>query len=364
MHVKIDSDIGMAYFGVIFDAGGIWEDKGRRGCSHLMEHLMCKTYEYTYPKMRRLDVTDNAFTSDNKVVFFASGLNECVAQLSQTILDELIQQKNLWTEEQFETEKKIVIQEYSDVFNDQLSGAWENAMRSRYGYCSAIGLRKDIEEFTYEDSLKMAKEVFSVPRKIVTVGDHSVQYNGRYQEKPWPWRVKFDQHDIEQESTPKENQTVVTLLHKNKLNVKQSAVYTLLRSCLAEGLESPLYQEIREKRGLAYAVYCDHCVVADDIIPAVLVQTLNEKVEELDETLNGFFSTSMGDLITEERFNDCKEGWLFKKKKIEILPHAGVLSTVVADYNPFDGLEDVSREDVLGFGDEFFSIGNFEMIMG
>ena len=106
-----------------------------------------------------------------------------------------------------------------------------------------------------------------------------------------------------------------------------------------------------------------HCVVADDIIPAVLVQTLNEKVEELDETLNGFFSTSMGDLITEERFNDCKEGWLFKKKKIEILPHAGVLSTVVADYNPFNGLEDVSREDVLEFGDEFFSIGNFEMIM-
>jgi len=104
--------------------------------------------------------------------------------------------------------------------------------------------------------------------------------------------------------------------------------------------------------------------VADDIIPAVMVQTLNEKVEELQDTLRNFFSSSMGDLISEDRFTDCKEGLLFKKKKCEILPHVGVLATVIADYNPFEGIERVTREDVIKLGEEAFKIDNFEMIMG
>ena len=67
-HVK--SDIGMGFFGISFDAGGIWEGEGvdpdlPRGTSHLMEHLMCKTYEDLYPEMRAVDVQDNAYTSDN-----------------------------------------------------------------------------------------------------------------------------------------------------------------------------------------------------------------------------------------------------------------------------------------------------------
>lgn len=362
MHKKIDSSIGMSYFGVVFDAGGIWEEDGRRGCSHLMEHLMCKTYEYTYPKMRRLDVVDNAITTDNKVVFFASGLNECMAQLSQTMLDELIKQKNMWTEEQFNTEKMIVLQEYGDSFNDQLSGTYENAMREKYNYCSAIGFRKDIEEFTYEDSIQMAKDVFSVPRMIVTVGDHSIKYDGQYKSKTPNRKAKFGNYDLELEKTPKENQSVVALLRKNPVDKAIATTYTLLKLCLSEGLESPLYQEIREKRGLAYAVYCTHTLMGHDIVPIVLAQTANENSEKLVTSFNEFFSKSMGELISEDRFNDCKEGMLFKKKKAEILPHQGVLQTVIADFNPFDGLEEVSREDVINLGNEVFNVNEFEVI--
>ena len=87
MHKKIDSSIGMSYFGVVFNAGGIWEQPGRRGCSHLMEHLMCKTYQDLYPEMRRHNVVDNAFTTDNRVVFWARGLDECLSKFSQVMLD-------------------------------------------------------------------------------------------------------------------------------------------------------------------------------------------------------------------------------------------------------------------------------------
>ena len=362
MHKKIDSTLGMSYFGVVFNAGGVWEEKGRRGCSHLMEHLMCKTYEHLYPKMRRLDVADNAMTSDNKVVFYASGLDECVAQVSQDMLDGLTEQTKLWSKEQFDTEKKIVLQEYGDCFNYQLYGALENAMRINYGFYSAIGLREDIENFTYEDSLVMAKEVFSKPRMIVTVGDHSVSYKGEFRFSIPKQFASHGKYDVEQEVVPKEDQTVVALIHNDPLNIKQATTYNLLRDCLALGLESPLYQEIREKRGLAYAVYFFESVINNDIVPIVAAQTANENAKELSDSFENFFCTSMSDLISVERFNDCRDGLLYRKRKVEILPYKGVLQTEIADYNPFEGLEDVSREDVLSLGEELLDISKFELV--
>jgi predicted Zn-dependent peptidase len=364
MHKKIDSSIGMSYFGIMFDSGGIWENEGLRGCSHFMEHLMCKTYEHLYSKMRRFNVSDNAFTMDNNVVFFASGLDECISEFSQVMLDELLSQEKLWTSEQFETEKKIILQEYGDSFNDQFSGAYVNAIRKYFGYFGALGAREDIENFTYDKSLEMAKKWFSTPRKIITVGNHDIQYTGNYIYKTYTKTLKFDEYDVPLESIPKEDQSVVSLVLKEPVSIKKAPIINLLRNCLANGLESPLYQEVREKRGLAYFVYFNQDVIGNEVVLAASSQTANENVTELVNTCKEFFARDMRDVITQSRFEDCKKGIMYQKKQADILPHTGIVHTEIYPFNTFDGIENFTYEQVVDLGNKLFNgEDNFQVVV-
>src|SRR5690348_7195425 len=164
MHIKIDSNIELTYFGIVYHAGAAWEKPGLYGTSHLMEHLMCKTYEHLYPKMRKYGIEDNAYTSSNNVLFFLSGIDGYTTDIAQEMLDCLTEQKTLWTEDQFNTEKNIVLQEYGDSFEEPFSGFYLNFFRRYYDYYNPIGLKSNIERFSYEDSLKAAKDIFSTPK--------------------------------------------------------------------------------------------------------------------------------------------------------------------------------------------------------
>jgi len=362
MHKKIDSNIGMSMFGVVYQAGSYWEEDGKRGTSHLMEHLMCKPYEHLYSKMRALGVGDNASTSDNRVAFYCYGLDECIAEISQVILDSLTKQESLWTKEQFDNEKNIVLQEYNDYFNRQDYGALLNFFRKYYNYCDPIGIRCDIEGFTYEDSLAAAKEVFSKPKMIVEVGTHSVKYNGEYADKPLGSRLSFGNYDIELEDVPKGTQSLVTVLRKSPLGLDDASKMKLLNTCIGDGLESPLYQELREKRGLIYGVWVDNQIVGSDLVPYSSAQTSEKNASEVKDVYRELLSKDMSELISEERFDICKQGMLYEKKKADILPHQGVWTTVMGNYNPYENIEDFSYEQALELAQRAYSIDNFEVV--
>jgi len=363
MHKKIDSFIGMSYFGVVFNAGGIWEQPGRRGCSHLMEHLMCKTYQDLYPEMRRHNVVDNAVTTDNRVVFWARGLDECLSKFSQIMLDRLTKQEKLWTEEQFDNEKKVVLQEYGVCFNHQLGGTYYNLMRKHYKYGGPIGIRSDIEGFTYEDSLELAKELFQNPRLICTVGNHDVSFDGEFKTPDIPNPVEFSTYDLELETVPKEEQAIVFLVHRKPLGLGAAAITSLISSCISEGLESPLYQEVREKRGLAYGVGAYECVMGNRIVPLVGAETREQTKDELIKVFNDFFSQKMEDIISEERFETCKSGLIYDEREAHILPHIGALKTVMGDFNPYERIGDLEYHAAMRYANHAFSLDNFEIMV-
>jgi predicted Zn-dependent peptidase len=126
--VHIPSNIGIGLLGFTFPIGSDYESQGECGISHLMEHLMCKSFDDLLPKMHRLGINYNAYTSSDQILFYFSGIEEYLDQLSTILYDRITSCSFVWTEEAFDIEKKTVIQEYEDSFNEQTSGVLQGSI--------------------------------------------------------------------------------------------------------------------------------------------------------------------------------------------------------------------------------------------
>ncbi|MFW9875216.1 MAG: FAD-dependent thymidylate synthase [Candidatus Thorarchaeota archaeon] len=228
---------------------------------------------------------------------------------------------------------------------------------------TAYGVRDDIEKFTYEKSLDMAKKWFGTPRKIVIVG-HDVCYYGGYVHSSYPKNNAFGDYDVPIEKVPKEDKTVVSLVWKRPIPIDQGPKINLLTRCIASGLESPLYQEVREKRGLAYFLDFSSNCIGNDIVLTLFSQTANETTSQTIDTCIDFFEKDVSDIITKDRFEDCKQGLICQKKEGEILSHEGVWYTEMESFNQFDGIDDFTYSQLVDFGNKLFSYrDNYKIIV-
>jgi predicted Zn-dependent peptidase len=354
MHIKVPSNIEMNLLALVYDAGGNLEKEGERGTSHLMEHLMCKTFDDQLSKIKRLGIDYNAYTSNNRVVFYFSGLEESIAEMGQLLYDRITGQEVLWKEEEFNIEKKTVLQEYGDAFNDQIGGFMENVGRKYYGSAGAIGVRKDVEDFSYENSLKRAVQ-FKTPNFICEVGK-SVITPGSFSKARDLIAHKFGVNPIEEEpNVPKEDKTAVGLIGNDPIPDEHCAKVSLIIRCITDGLESPLYKEIREDRGLSYFSHGGLSDVGMAVAPMFLASTDNDNADVLANVYKDFFDKKLSDIISEERFNICKESTMINKRIAEILPHQGAMSTIVGYHNPFKGIAEMSYGEAMELFSQYFT---------
>lgn len=105
------------------------------GVSHFLEHMVFKgtphrTAETVNRELDHLGAQSNAFTSEDATVFYASVLPECQAH-AVDLLTDLMQP--LLREEDFETEKQVILEEIA-MYDDQPPyGAFERATELFFG---------------------------------------------------------------------------------------------------------------------------------------------------------------------------------------------------------------------------------------
>jgi len=313
---------------------------------------MCKSFEDMQPKLKSLGIDWNAYTSANRVVFYWEGLSENLELVMDELHERLTNGKLLWSEEKFTNELSTVIQEYKDTFNSQSNGAYTNSLRRFYNHAGAIGILSDIESCTFTDSIKHA-EFFRIPSMIVQSGmSKQLSYDYEFIRRD-PMPLKFcESSDLPIEKIPVEDKTNIALIG-TKIFPKDKLVLGYLTTyCLSSGLESPLYQEIRDKRGLAYGVGCfvlGSCVSGTTYTN---LSTTHDKAEEAKEVLKEFFSGDVGRHITEDRLLDCQQSLDVRRKKSDILIHEGITRKTIEDYDECDCLH-YTIEDVRGFANEF-----------
>lgn len=308
MYIYEKNRLKMTSFEVVFNAGALYEKEGRYGTMHLMEHLMCKQFKDMVARFTKLGITWNAYTGNEQVVFWLRGLDKYLTpEIKKEYVSKLLSAPTFGQDE-FDNEKRTVLQEYGDCFSDMEGGTYLNFMRKHYNMYNAIGRRSDIENFTYEDYLEVKEEFFMHPARIVEIGPRKTDIQGvDYETERHPYAnpvFSVNPYDVVEEPyAESDEKTLVMAVCKTPVSRRDYKYVTVALSVLNDGLESPLYQEIREKRGLSYYSSASKSTMIDHADVMFSACTTTENVNKLVDVYCDVFS-DIGKFMPEDRFND------------------------------------------------------------
>lgn len=367
---NINNEIELSSFYIIFDGSSMNEKPGWYGISHLMEHLVCKSFEHLQDDFQRYGIAWNAYTSNTEIVFYMNGLDEYINKYKYEFLELLLSYEP--TEEELENEKKIVLEEYKDSFNDQINNHFFNLNRKLFGYYHPIGLRSDIENFTIEDCKEYLGLFYKNPTLIINVSkNNDFNFNVDFREPKIyePFKLienkKFFKIESNSDVVP---EGVIPLELINKYNNKESIInvsnvatsdFPLISftcSMLGSGLNSPLYQEVREKSGLAYYVQCiNQKLNHKSSVVTILTETSTENVDYLQNEI-GKVLNNKEIYLTQDRFDIIKDNFLVKLKKNNILRHSNVSKYMEPqEWNMENYIDTIKLKDVYDIMDKYFN---------
>lgn len=359
--INIKSETDMATFGVVYRGSVLNESSGTYGLSHLSEHLLCKSIDHLQDEFDMDGIQTNAYTSGTYIYFFITGLDEYVNKHKANFL-KLISAGLKITKEEFENEKKIVLEEYGDCFNSQGGAHYSNLMRKLYDYYGPIGLRKDLENVTYEAMIAFGKKQYEKPSAILNISKNN----------PWTTHIniatqvtsdmkfvmgKNDMCDIEVGNTYKGKSSIINISN----TISDDIGYVkFICDMLSSGLNSPFYQEIREKRGLVYGLYCYFSELSDNegnIIIAAESSTKN--VEEFQNTIAEILG-SPEKYMTKERFEIVKKKLKikFKKQMISAFDYPEKFIEP-ANTRVESIIDNVTYEKIMNVYEKYFNFGTF-----
>lgn len=318
-----DSNSVAILIGVNF--GSIFEKPKHLGIAHLIEHMAFTGTEKRNKKEISEEIDEiggkiNAFTSNEITCFFVEvqdkhfdkGLNV----LQDCLNNSLFREKNL------ELEKKIVLREISQIKDNvpnYLFDLFQQLCFKDNKMKSIIGTRKTVKGISRKDILNYFNEFYSPGNMIVSVvGNISPSEVKKkieesfFAKKKKPAGVKeFRKERIrERRKLIKRELSQAHLIYGFQTvpsTKKEHYALEVINAHLGGGLSSRLMQEIREKRGLAYAVQ-SHLEAGNFFgYFAVYVGTRKEKIPLVKELIEKEIENLREKKLDKEELNKAKQ---------------------------------------------------------
>ena len=339
MIINAKSETGLSGFYVIFDGSTMNEKPGWFGLSHLMEHLVCKSFEHMQNAYQQKNIKWNAYTSPTEVLFFMKGLDRHINTYKKEFLELILSYEP--TQEQLDNEKKIVLEEYKMAFNSQEESHYMNLYRKMFNYYGPIGLRSDIENFSLQDCKEYLNLYYKNPTRIINVSkynDFEIDVNFREKIEPKPFKISINDNlyiiNSDDETKVPEGMIPLEIItdYKNKISIidlstvitKDFNYLSFVCEMLGSGLNSPLYKEVREKLGLVYGINCfvdklnnSSCVIV------VMTDTSLKNIETVQNQIK-LVLENKEIYLTQERFDIVKDNYLTRLEESEILNYSNI----------------------------------------
>lgn len=352
-NLKSQNDFSGFY---IIYSGSILNEKPKSfGLSHMCEHLMCKQFEVLYDDFDRFGINWNAFTSNNNIVFHMTGLDEYINKYKGKMLNYLL--KFNVTENQFNIEKNIIIQEYIDHFQDQSDAHYTNVMRYYLGHYGPIGKKESLDNLSYNHMIKFYNNYMKKPSMIINVSKYN-EFSG-YTDFAKYNNDNFLPIDTKITIEKKANFDKSSIIGY-KLITKDFPYIKFIIAMLNGSLKAPFYEELREKRGLTYGVstFINAISKNQGILSTSLV-TDNDKVDEVLDVYKEIL-TNPDIYMTEKRFNIMKDYYaiLFKKNEINRYSKVGHLMSPYK-WNIESILDNITYPDIMTMYEKHFKYNDF-----
>ncbi len=312
---------------------GVWVTAGSRneglpqnGISHFIEHMLFKGTENRSAEdiARQVDSIGghlDAFTSKELVCFNAKTLDEHLPQ-GFDILSDLVLNP-VFREDDIDKEKGVILEELKmevdnaeymvhDLFS---SSIWKNHPLGR----PILGSKKSIRSFN-RDTLREYYSSMYIPSRIVITAAGNVSHEQllRLSAERFGNLAPRDEHVVNESPAPHAELTLKTKRSLEQVHLcmgvpcnalphpNRFAAY-ILNTVLGAGMSSRLFQNIREKRGLAYTVGSEQFLYRDSGCLAVFAGTSVQAAGEVVRLVVHEFGELKCNPVTEEELKRAKD---------------------------------------------------------
>ncbi|WP_096189075.1 M16 family metallopeptidase [Evansella halocellulosilytica] len=310
--------------GIWIGTGSRFENKDENGVSHFLEHMFFKgtknrTAQQIAESFDSIGGHVNAFTSKEYTCYYAKVL-DTHAEHAVDVLSDMYFNSTFEANELLK-EKGVVLEEIKmcedtpdDIIHDLLSKACYGDHSLGY---PILGTEETLQSFS-SDSLRHYMEQYYHADNVVisicgNVDESFVEYvqnvfslmkgsslKKRLQKPQFKQQYLTRKKDTEQahfcigyEGIPVENKDIYSLI--------------LLNNTLGGSMSSRLFQEVREKRGLAYSVFSYHSSFHDSGMLTIYAGAAQEQVDELFNVMMHTVGELKENGISEKELNNGKE---------------------------------------------------------
>jgi predicted Zn-dependent peptidase len=357
-NLKNPTDLSGLYF--VYRGSTNLEEKGTYGMAHFGEHLMCKVFDDLQDELQENGISHNAYTSGSNVVFYFTGLERYLAPYRETLIERLT--RFTTTEEELEKEKSIVLKEYMGSFSDQAHNHQLNFLRRYYGYYAPIGLREDIENYDMAKWKAFYDKQYKNPDMVINISkDYELQDNGifTFQNRLHTLRDdwKFDVDAVLEPSVSQDDNA--TIIWNKRIDIADQPLASVATSMLSSGLNAPLYQEVREKRGLAYYVQLGSGRIGNQAYLGLSTMTGFENIAEVNSVVSDVLSNKEK-YLTKERFEIVKKSEMISREKRQINRFNDISDILNPEIKALaDRLDTLQLEEVYEVFDKYFEPSSF-----
>lgn len=354
VNIKSMSDLSGLY--IVFSGSTNLEKPGIYGISHLLEHLQCKNFDSLRDDLEENGIDWNAYTSTNDIVFFFTGLENNLKKYKEKLIDLITDFKI--TKEQFENEKNIVLQEYNSYFGEQQSSHQLNLSRKLFKNFDPIGLRSDLENLKFMDVINFYEKQFKSPTKIINVSKEPLKLDLNFLNLNVNKKYEFGTFNVPLEDMSDFSDKASIIL-SSPIYDRDFNYVTFLCSMMSTGLSSPLYSEIREKKGLVYSIRCGQSRYNNQGVISISTKTTSDNVEKLYESIKYVFDNK-NKFMTKKRFETVKNSILIKMKKEKINRYGNVMKWInPPEWNIQNIINSIKYEDLIELYDKYFDFDKY-----
>ncbi|MGB8360797.1 MAG: pitrilysin family protein [Acidimicrobiia bacterium] len=310
---------------------GCWVDTGTRdenaneaGVSHFLEHLLFKGSEQLSARavnetLDAIGAESNAFTSKEATCFWTRLLDQDLP-VGLDVLSEILQRPAFRLNE-IDSERQVVVEEINMNEDDPTDVVFENFSTAVFAGHPleepVLGTRESIRGMTRDDIHGYWKRRYGAGSMVVAVAgsvDHSVVVD-MVSERFGDWSGEAVEHQtsaalVEPRVNLTHRETEQAHLVLGGAGLQRSDerrwAFEVLNHVMGSGMSSRLFREVREERGLAYAIYGFKLSYADNGAWGVHVGTTPSQTDTALNVIRDELANVVQDGITEEELERAK----------------------------------------------------------
>lgn len=361
--------------GIWVKAGSVNEDPKYQGISHFTEHMMFKgtgrrTAKDISYDVERIGGVLNAFTGKEATCYYVRTTHDNFEQAAEVLIDMLTD--SLFAKEEMDRERMVVIEEIkmTEDTPDELSMdlAGDMVFRGRSIGNSVIGTKSAISrvttpvmrdyvdrEYTRDSMVISVSGNFDEERMVAYFDDKFMSLRAS---KP-AFERREGRHRPGFRSVVKDIEQTHISLATESISLDDERYYALavLTNAMGGSMSSRLFQNIRERKGLSYAVYATNACYSDagyfEIYTAVAHDKVLKALEGIREELVALQEKGLTYEELESAREQLKASYIFGEESISGRMFKNgknllLLNRIYTAKEITDGFDRVCMDDING----------------